>query len=229
MKIAFTSISPRHHIGDAQLKAVESWQKAGFEVISINSPLEIEELKTKYPIKFVQCYRTMEGLFKAPYVPISAFFDYAKEQKIEQFMLINSDISLSDGGLIEPYWEKAKEGLVFANRFDHDDFQRPQRYEYGFDVFIIHQDFYKLINQSMFCMGQTWWDYWLPYKFLKNNVPIHLITDPMFFHQRHPIQYSSKEWEVMTRHFQWIENYLVGRSPQLTTNNVYKEIKAKCK
>lgn len=221
--IALTSISPNHHIGEAQLEAVNSWINAGFAVVSINSPAEIDKLKHQYPCRFVPCYRTMENVYKAPYVPISAFIDYAKEQNFEQVMIINSDITLS--GKIKDYWFKAKEGLVFSNRYDHDNFENPKRYDYGFDVFIINQSFYHLITQSMFAMGQTWWDYWVPFRFIKNNVPIFLIKESLFFHQVHPVQYSGAEWRHMTKHFQWIENYRQESLPQRVNNMVYAEIK----
>ena len=221
--IALTSISPRHHIGEAQLDAVKSWIKAGFEVVSINAPEEIAVLKDQYPVKFVECHRTMRGLFKAPYVPISAFIDYAKEHKLEQVMLINSDIFLV--GKIEHYWQKASEGLVFSNRYDHDNFENPKRYDLGFDVFIINQSFYHVITQSMFSMGQTWWDYWLPYRFIKENIPVYLVKEALFFHQLHPVQYSDAEWRYMTKHFQWMETFMQENLPQRVNNAVYTHIK----
>lgn len=222
-KIALTSISPKHAIGDAQLDAINSWIKAGFEVVSINSPEEIDVLKAHYPVKFVPCYRTMQGLFRAPYVPISAFIDYAKEYKLEQVMLINSDICLV--GDMEHLWLKANDGLVFSNRYDHNNYQDVKRYDFGFDVFIINQSFYHIITQSMFSMGQAWWDFWLPFLFTKHKIHIYLVKDALFYHQLHPIQYSQDEWQFMANHFQWIEKYMPNKRSQVITSAVYAHIK----
>ena len=95
MTLAFTSISPRHAIGDAQLQAVESWSACGLKVLSFNSPSEIEQLRPTYPsVEFVPVHHTMEGVQRVPYVPISAFIEYAKRNGLEQVMLINSDIAI---------------------------------------------------------------------------------------------------------------------------------------
>jgi len=120
-KYAFTSISPKHAMAHAQPFAVKSWIDAGFKVLSFNGKDEIDELKEQYPdVTFVPC-RTADGLFKRPYVPISAFIEYAKTNDIEQVMIINSDIVLKDEkGNLDKYLDWCEHGLVVANREDHD-------------------------------------------------------------------------------------------------------------
>ena len=226
MTHALTSISPRHAIGDAQLQAVQSWAACGLKVLSFNSTSEIDQLRERYPsVEFVPVYHTMEGVQKAPYVPISAFIEYAKRNGLEQIMLINSDIAIQDPeGLLAHYCAKAKDGLIFASREDHDGNGKSKRYIHGFDVFIIHAKFYKLITASMFCMGQTWWDYWLPFQFIRNQVSITLVKEPLFFHREHPVQYGHEEWVRMTEHFQWMTGIYKGRKPQDVNDLVFKTI-----
>lgn len=225
-KYAFTSISPKHAMAHAQPFAVETWIEAGFKVLSFNGMGEIDQLKDQYPnVEFVPC-RTADGLFKRPYVPISAFIDYAKSKDIEQVMIINSDIVLKDGhGDINKYLDWCDNGLVIANREDHEGaFDNGVRYMHGFDVFVVHSKHYGLIPQTLFCMGQTWWDYWLPFRFIKNKVPVTCVKEPIFYHQSHDVQYDSIEWSRMTKHFQWVEGYSDG-NPQKTTAEVYKFIR----
>jgi len=226
--IALTSISPRHRNVNAQLNAVNSWKAQGLRVISLNTASEISLLKGRYDIEFVATNQTTEGLYKVPYVLISAFIDHAKSSKFESIMLINSDIILS--GSVDKYFEQCKSGLVFANRTDFsDNYQQQKTYPNGFDVFFIHSEYYGLFPKTLFAMGQTWWDYWLPYKFIKERVNIFLTKEPIFMHERHPIQYDGAEWIRMTRHFQWVENYLDRARPQDVNNTVFRMIQAKCK
>ena len=131
------------------------------------------------------------------------------------------------------YKRQSEKGLVFSNRYDHNgDNMNPTRYDFGFDAFIIHRKFFDVLPQSMFAMGQTWWDYWIPYRFIKAGIPIELIKEPIFLHHRHQNQYDQKEWERMTEHFVWIERYgqqpyvSNGRNAQRVTNEVYRLIRA---
>jgi hypothetical protein len=228
MKIALTSISPRHAMAHAQPMAVQSWVEAGFKVVSLNSPKEIAELREAYPsVEFVPCFRTMEGTFKAPYIPISAFIDYAKEQALPQVMLINSDIVIKDvAGDLGKYWDWSVNGLVIANREDHDGtFTNGKRYLHGFDVFMLSSKHYGLITQTMFCMGQTWWDYWLPYRFIRRGVQVVGVREPMFWHQSHAAQYSHDDWVRMTEHFRWVEKYR-SAMPQKINDEVYQLIRS---
>lgn len=230
--IAITSISPKHKMAHAQPNAVDSWIKAGFKVVSINGKAEIETLKKQYPtVEFIECNRTMDGVYKAPYVPISAIIDLAKERQYESIMIINSDIVIKDESKhIQKYVDWCDAGLVIANREDHDGtFANSKRYLYGFDVFMVHSNFYHLIPQSMFCLGQTWWDYWLPYRLIKSGVQVVDVREPIFYHQSHPVQYNGDEWKRMTEHFHWMENISNKRSPQHTNNEVYKFIRSHAK
>ena len=226
--IALTSISPRHAIGEAQIKAVESWKTQGCRVISLNTASEISLLKDRYDIEFVEVTITTKGLYKAPYILIGSFIDHARNNGFESIMLINSDIILR--GSVSEYFSKCKQGLVFCNRTDFNrDFQDQKLYPNGFDVFFIHSDYYDLIPHTLFAMGQTWWDYWLPYRFIMSRVQLFLVKDPIFMHERHPVQYNADEWHRMTRHFSWVENYLDRGRPQDINNTVFRLIQAKCK
>lgn len=227
MNYAITSISPRHAIGDAQINAVQSWVDRGLKVLSFNAQSEIDELADKYPlVTFVRVDRNASGIYKRPYVFISSFIEYAAANELEAVMIINSDIVIN--GDVSQHFAACENGLVFANRCDHNgDFQNPTRYKHGFDVFFIHSKYYGVLHQSLFAMGQTWWDYWVPYRFVKMGLRIHLITDCLFLHARHAVQYDATEWVRMTEHFQWIERYLPKGRPQDVNNRVFKEIMGK--
>ena len=207
-----------------QPMATKSWVDAGFKVLSFNCPNEISVLKEAFPgVQFIPCYRTMEGGFKAPYVPISALIDYAKEHDLEQVMLINSDIVLRDeANEFDKYWERAVNGLVVAIRQNHDGtFVNRSKEPYGIDVFVINHLYYHLIPQSMFCMGQTWWDHWIPYRFIKSNNNVFEVKEALFFHQTHELQWDWGGWAKMAEYFIWTEN-IQELYPRLIKRNFNK-------
>lgn len=220
-----TSISPRHYNQQAQSVATATWSEGGYKPVSLNAPNEVD--RSAYPnVKFVDTDQTMKGVMKAGYVMISAFLDHAIKSGAEHLVLMNSDIAIAES--IDQLVDRSSEGLVFANRHDHNgDFANPTPYLYGFDAFIIHRKYFDLIPRSMFCMGQTWWDYWLPYRFIMAGVPVQLASDPIFLHHRHPVQYDSAEWQRMTDHFCFMEGY-PKRQASSITGDVYRKIKAAC-
>ncbi len=226
--IALTSISPRHAIGDAQIKAVESWKAQGCRVISLNTKAEIAELKDRYDVEFVEVTLTAKGLYKVPYIFISSFIDHARNNGFESIMLINSDIIVT--GSVAEYFKQSKNGLVFCSRTDFNrDFQDQKLFPSGFDVFFIHSDYFDILPNSLFVMGQTCWDYWIPFRFIRENINIKLVQEPIFMHERHGAQYDGKEWEKMAKHFQWIESYLEKARPIDMTTTVYRMIQARCR
>lgn len=208
--IAITSISPTHTNGDVQLKAVKSWQDAGFKVYAFQAPHEVEIMKQQYPdVEFVPTYRTMQNLFKAPYVSINAMLDYSRSMNFPQIMIINSDIIIGENtDRLKHLYSNCDKAMIVLNRMDYkEDMSTGVRYEYGMDAFIIHRDYYHLYPQSIYCMGQTWWDYWIQYIAILKGKKVFRDTTPIIFHKEHPVQYNSAEWNRMTRYFQWENNF----------------------
>jgi len=229
--VAITSISPTHVNGEVQFMATKSWEDLGYLPVSLNHPSEIEILKDKYPhVKFIPTLRTMEMLYGKKYVAINAMMDWAKEQDFESVLIINSDIilefSLAYNKLSVFRLTLCNEGLVVIKRedFNNDDRSDAKRYDYGMDAFLIHKKFLNIFPQSVYCMGQTWWDFWVPYTALKNKLPIYLVREPMAFHKAHNTQYTAKEWVRMTNYFQWEQNMKLGERADMTTGRIYHEI-----
>ena len=218
--IAFTSISPTHRNGDMQQQAIKSWISAGLKVYAFQTPKECEAMASDYPeVTFVPTVRTMHRLFKAPYVSINAMIDYAKEHNLEAVMLINSDIIF--GGSVDRLkylFSNCHKAIVIMKRLDFDtDMSQAKRYDGGMDAFIVHSTFYDIYPQSIYCMGQTWWDYWMQYiPYMAGKFVYHELS-PMIYHKVHPVQYNQAEWERMTRYFQWENNYDLGERNKQTS------------
>lgn len=193
--IAITSISPGHMNFSNQQKAVESWIKAGYEVVSLNAPEEIEALKYFDNVKFVKTERHNKKIFGKPYVIVSAIIDYLKEVKSEHSLIINSDIIIKDPAYTDKLIELSDTGIVVLNRYDFDnDFENPRMYALGYDAFFINGKYLDSLPQTILCLGQCHWDFWLPYTASINGVQIIRSKEPYIYHQRHNVQYSKENW-----------------------------------
>jgi hypothetical protein len=75
-------------------------------------------------------------------------------------------------------------------------------------------------------MGMTHWDYWIPYRAIKNNIPVFKTNEKLLFHKLHQAQYSMANWLKMSKYFQ-MENDLNTTSPQQTSDRTHLLIKSK--
>lgn len=194
--VAITSISPGHKNFDSQLNAVKSWVKAGYKVVSLNSKEEIATLKQFKDVEFVETNRTNQRLFKKPYVVISAIIDYLKSRSEDHFLIINSDIIINDVMQFTTNLKDISEtGIIIMNRHDFNDHMEDGiRYDRGFDGFFINKKWLEIFPQSVLCLGQCFWDFWVPYQAVLAGVPIYRLNELYLFHKRHTIQYSNENW-----------------------------------
>lgn len=203
--VVCTSISPVHP--NNQLRAVKSWQDLGLIINSFNHPSEISELKQQYNgVNFIATDRTMELTYKKPLVQISAVLDWMKGQTQSHFCIINSDIELkTDNTTIVRIQEEMKTAIVLCNRIDYENenIYEGKQYQYGIDVFFIHKKFVHLYPQSMFCFGQCFWDYEIPYIAAKKGIEVTFLKQTIAFHKKHSFQYNEDEWKKAGRYFLW--------------------------
>jgi hypothetical protein len=207
-RLVITSISPTHVNGDIQQRCVSSWVAADIgDVVTMNDPCE--DIKVPSGCIRVDAPKSGKEVFKAPYVYITDMIDYARKNDYDSVMLINSDIELRDQRkVIKEYLNLCSFGLVISNRYDHSgNYIKGVRYFVGIDVFVVHKKFYHLFSEAPFVMGQTWWDYWLPYRFAVNDLPIFNIKASIFYHKEHHVQYSAADWMRMCEHFISLEGY----------------------
>lgn len=226
--VAYTSLSPSHHNVHSQRTAIESWRKLGIDIYSFNNSDETIILKNIYPdgINFICPKKTTKHLFGKPYVIINEMIDHFYEQKTgDILMLINSDIILDPPlDLFKKVKSASDIGVIISARNDYAyKMKDSKKYPFGFDVFFIHNKFTNIFPPAMYSMGQTWWDYWIPYTTLKNKVPLFIIKDVFAFHKEHPKQYNDKDWNRMTEYFKF-ENDIIGENHQSINNNILNDI-----
>jgi hypothetical protein len=225
--IAITSIAPGHKNYDSQLTAIESWINAGYKVVSLNAPEEISQLTAFKNVKFVPTERHNKKIFGKPYVLISAIIDYLKEVKSEHSLIINSDIVINDTESITgKLKEWSEDGVIIMNRRDFDiDANNSKVYELGFDAFFINGKYLEVFPQSILCLGQCHWDFWLPYIASIGGVKLLNLNEPYIFHKTHNIQYSRENWrrtgEIVRAEIGMLKYSNVGQ----VSNMMYRHIK----
>ena len=217
----YTSISPTHVLGDIQQQAALSWISAGISYTTVNS--YGEKITVPKGARAVVTNQDGRDLYGKPYIFIDDLLRLAQDDGIDVAIITNSDIELI--GDITPYL--SGDSVYMGNRLDHDgDTVNGATYPHGFDLFIIPMAHIGAIRRSLFVLGQTWWDYYLPWSLIKAGIPINRVKDGTIAHRRHAIQYSAQDWHRMTEHFKFIANdkMLQHMKPSAVTNHIYKLI-----
>lgn len=208
--IAITSVSPTHVHSEIQQGAIDSWVKLGFKCYSFNNKSESDLLRKKYKnIEFIETDKTMEQSFGKPYVSITSMIDWAKTQDSELFCLINSDIELvDDSRLLTKIANKSTSSVIVSNRHDYTKSKKKlTQYLAGIDVFFLNKKHLSIYPQSLFCMGQCFWDYFIPFVALRNDYEVIMLQNKFALHKLHAVQYSHENWEKTANIFA-IENDL---------------------
>jgi hypothetical protein len=231
--IAITSISPTHTNNDIQSEAIKSWISCGLKVHSFNSPAECKTLSVLYPnVKFIETTRTMEATFRKPYVSLSGIFDWCKKQDDEYFCLINSDIELKTDtetiGRIKAEIQNNK--IVLANRVNYDVNHNGNRYLDGIDVFFLSKNIIKIYPETLFCLGQCHFDYYIPYYASLKGYELIFLKQNIAYHKNHSAQYNADDWVKTGQHFMWLTDLWqftnqVGKMSKYVYNYIYNASK----
>lgn len=208
--IVITSLSPGHRNASQQHLAIESWKQFNCPIYSMNNAAEVQKLKDLYKgIEFIETYKTIYDIVRKPMVSINTMID-AAISKDEDLMLINSDIILRD----VPKFKK--DGITLFVRHDYDgEFENPRIFPHGYDVFFIPKQFLKIFPPSIYAMGVSHWDHWLPLRAIQNNIPLYCPAGIYAFHKWHETQYHFTEWDKIGKYFQldfsWDEKMTRGQ------------------
>jgi hypothetical protein len=222
MKVGlYTSISPTHVLGDIQQQCARSWMDAGIDYTTVNACGE--DITVPDGARAIDTTANARHLYGKPYIFIDDLLDIARADDVGIAIITNSDIELI--GDITPYL--SGDAVYIGNRLDHDgDTAKGSTYPHGFDLFIIPRKYIDLIPQTLFVLGQTWWDYYVPWVLMQANAPLRRVPDGTIAHRRHAMQYNTASWERMTEHFKYVAHDKAFRhmSPSGLTNHIFKLI-----
>ena len=200
---ALTSLSPNLEKVNHISNCIDSWHRAGLQVVSFNHPSEIPELERHFNIEFVPVEQTSADIFGAPYIPVNALLDWASRNN-GPVLLINSDIELRmDNWELKRLRWMAEDGLCYFVRSNHDgEHARAIREPDGIDAFLFHGRDAALFTASFMSLGKPYWDYWVPHTFARHDRPIYAVEFPVAFHLRHQNRWSWEDWHRCALEFE---------------------------
>ncbi|MEZ6067399.1 MAG: glycosyltransferase family 2 protein [Planctomycetaceae bacterium] len=198
-----TSIAPRN-IG-LQSACVHTWLKQGCQVVSLNTPEEIEILKAVddrnlRAVDYVPIEQTAREITGIPLPYLRDFVRYFQAQPASHLVgLINSDIRIDENvDLYSIARDSCSErSCLVSSRLDYDQWPpvngNPNLY--GFDVFLFQAG--TLENYPLdtdYAIGAPWWDYYMVDFCLENFDTVYRCDPIPFYHKNHVAQYALDIW-----------------------------------
>ncbi len=225
--IIITSISPTHKNFKIQQDAVDSYIKLGLKVYSFNTKDELKLLKSKFLnviFKEVDNINTGLELFNKPYININYLIEKGFELD-DNIFILNSDIILDYNiKILNKIKEYTNNGLVIGIRYNIGE--NIELEKYGIDGFALNIKFKDIFKDSIYCMGQSWWDYDLPYTFIDNNIIVYRIDSYFLIHNEHKQQWKTKDWITLSNYFKLTHNILT-KDPAIIAMDIRNEINNK--
>lgn len=199
----FTSLSPRPEAAKSQNAVLASWLKAGVAPVVFNHITELQPVVKLHQlpgITFVGLTESAYPTFGRHYVRVSDMARWGEASDIDPgdtVMFINADIEVRLAQKdLERIVRLTSSGLCFCSRYNHDgNIGGASRERYGIDVFLLRAGMLNLIPDSkVLCMGQPWWDYWLPMLAMRAELPLFGVEFPGFYHRNHKRAWSAEFW-----------------------------------
>ncbi len=187
-----TSLMPRR-IED-QRQAIKSWLKLGFDVISVNTMGEIQQLHGHFPeVRFHEARRSAMELCGKPLIPIEEIIEALKQSGSDLVGIVNSDIVFDETPAFADSIRAAIGGcLVLGNRIDRDRSGSIDGRVYvdGYDFFFLEASDLPRFAQNDMVMGLPWWDYWMPLTAHLAGLNLKLLIGGRAVHFVHPTGYD---------------------------------------
>jgi hypothetical protein len=221
--VIYTSLAPSPGAVDTQLRCVQSWLDHGHAVTCVQGHADDIAASLPEGVNVRRVKPTISGHTPKPYVSLDSILDTFLESGDPHCCIINGDIEIRDpDGLIEA---SAGDALVCGRRWDHNgDKDGSVLFPSGFDFFVLNRDHAMSVPRSMFVIGQTWWDYWLPWSCLQAGHRLTTIGSAVAFHKRHPINYGHNDWVRMTHHFLWLTRRPMTTVPKRASGEIHSAI-----
>ncbi|MBP2626010.1 MAG: hypothetical protein H6Q68_721 [Firmicutes bacterium] len=171
-----------------QRMAINSWQKLGFSVVSINCSEEIALLQHHFSdISFVEAHRDARSEFNRPYIYFDDFLTYFTEHGTGVCGIVNSDIHLLNDTLYSFVKREAINSLVYGSRINVDTLDNLQGEDdpFGLDYFFFDRNLISYYPKSEFCIGLPYWDYWIVLIPLIYRIPAKRVMNAGAYHIKH--------------------------------------------
>lgn len=177
---------------------LQSWQRAGFEVVSVNAACEADEVRAAYPgITVSPVQRDGRARTGRPLVYLADLLALMAGCDQPQAALANADVMFTAQAIAGlPGWRA--QGFVFSGRIEIDDFQFANpRLHGGVDFVMAETRHLQGLAVPELLFGTPWWDYWLPLAMAGRGVPVAKLQAqglPVIAHLAHPERWSREDF-----------------------------------
>jgi len=175
---------------DVQQQSVTSWLDQGFDVVSFNSPEEIENLKFKFPgVTFAPQMRTAMNIIGKPMIFINDMLHYFSKHGPEICGIVNSDIYFRpEHDIIGFIYQISKDAFLYGPRLEVENFNSIDGTldPFGFDYFFFDKSIKGTWLETKFCLGMPFWDHWFPLMPILAGKNVFKLMTPVANHIPHP-------------------------------------------
>jgi hypothetical protein len=176
---------------DYQERCIESWHRAGFEPISVNSTSE----SYRHPVRMIPVSRDASAVTGRPNVFLADLLAVASnEAEGGPVVLMNADLLIRPGTALAAAVLELRPGeFIFSRRIgiDRPDQTNGMPGRFGYDFFAGHADDISGLPDGGMVFGAPWWDYYFPLMMFVRGCRIYQ-TEPAILHLEH----EAKWWEV---------------------------------
>lgn len=199
--LAVTSLSRHPFHLSRQHQCLQSWVDFGLKIIAVNTADEIENLQDVYPqVSEWQASEKTTAMYEKPTQRIAALAKVAIDRGTP-ILIMNSDIELhgAQSDLIDAIYPGH---VTIGLRYNYSTVKSDSvRERFGFDAFYLDPLHAASIQDLDFGIGKSVWDWWLPLHFCIEQVPLHFIGYPLFYHAAHKILWSKAIDATGRQHF----------------------------
>jgi len=222
-----TSIAPFNI--EIQRMAIDTWIRAGFDVVSLNSKDEVGLIEQYFSdIKFSIVERTAKEKFGKPYIYIYDFITYLLSTDYQVFGIINSDIHFREveNDFLNFIYKNANSALVYGHRVDIKNFGDAEgKVSKGVDYFFFDKSIASVYEDDGLCMGQPAWDWWMVCVPASYHRSVKRVLSKIAYHQKHPKRWYESLNQYLIESIV-LDKYLKNVYPNLTQMELNAEMHA---
>ena len=192
------SLLPKHK--EVQEECLDSWRRLGVRIISGNTEKEIDRLQSLYNVQYA-VVRPSTSYDR----PTPRIFDLLHLCKDKPTLLINSDIAIHGWQHVLIDAVDTRTTLIGVRHNHTGTIAKTTVEQWGIDAFLLYPEQVSTFPDLDFAIGQTLWDYWVPYHLERSHQKMRWIGEPYFFHQSHRVHWLKQSFligrKMMAEHY----------------------------
>jgi hypothetical protein len=230
-----TSIAPEDI--ENQRRALASWSRLGFKIISVNNPEEILIVKKHFPeVSFIEASRNAKELTEKPYIFFDDILKALESTKTDICGIVNSDIYLITSDKFSEFIaSEAKNCLIYGSRTEVESIDSliGEEYRWGMDYFFFDKSIIPIFPNSNFSLGAPWWDLWACFIPTMKGFCVKNLVTHIAYHITHQQRWSPQVWVAYCEEFishclfnklSDMSKHFLGNTNSFISEKKYKEL-----